>query len=145
MLALRVLPAVSRVPAACSSLWPLHLDAEYCTGRKANRQRLKTLQSRAESFMTVQELLAAARASMDVPFRPDGPPMAYHFDARPQQRQPNLSGGKRKPVMLDQFEVESQPDGGFQAKKRHLLSKVRSMVVQQGLSAGLTCYAGCLV
>ena len=83
----------------------------------------------------MQELLAAAKACMDVPFRPDGPPMAYYFDARPQPR-PGLSGDKRKLVMLDQFEVESQPDGGFQAKRRNLLSRVRHPAIFKSACSG---------
>ena len=70
----------------------------------------------------MQELLEVAKGSMPVPFRPDGPRMAYYFDSRPLL--PREEAGTKRKLVVDNYEVEPQPDGGFQAKRRPVLQRV---------------------
>ena len=83
----------------------------------------------------LQELLETAKASMRVPFRPDGPRMAYYFDARPQASREEGSLGKRK-LVVDNYEVEPQPDGGFQAKRRPVFQRAVQVSLPQQLVVG---------
>ena len=64
---------------------------------------------------------------MRVPYRPDGPRMAFYFDARPQLTREE--GGTKRKLVVDNYEVEPQPDGGFQAKRRPVFQRA----VQVGL------------
>ena len=85
----------------------------------------------------LQELLETARASMRVPYRPDGPRMAYYFDCRPQLTREE--GGTKRKLVVDNYEVEPQPDGGFQAKRRPVFQRA----VQVGLgSTGARAFEG---
>ena len=71
----------------------------------------------AVTSQEIKDLLEAAKQTLPVPFREDGPPLGFEFDPVPFGRKFMAEGhGKSKMMVIGEYNAEAAEDGSIQVR-----------------------------